>query len=325
MVSQFDAYLGRLIRTVFLIKPELLNASERNISFQQLMALGSVDDARDFLLEKEVESVLRESHAEHFRWMEQKLGMPLRKDLAVWPFFIEVTERRNLFVHTGGRVSSQYLKVCHEHGVSFDKPPFKEEPRSGDELDVSHQYFMHAYHVLFEIGFKLAHVIWRKLRPDDREEADSNLIDLTYDVLSERDYELAKTLLDFSTVTIKTFSKDDRRRRMIVNRAQAYKWSGDTATANKILEEEDWSATGEHFQLAVAVLSDKYADAAELMRHLGINKKISKVDYQTWPLFREFCDTPEFAQAYIDVFGEEYVRDVGQETDVDLLDLMLSS
>lgn len=322
LVSHFDAYLGRLIRTMFFVKPEMLNASERTLSLEQLMTLGSVAEARELVVEKEVESVLRESQSEHFRWLEQRLGIPMRKDLPTWPSFVEVAERRNLFVHTGGKVSSQYLKVCAEHGVRFDAPHFKSAPKVGDELDVSPTYFMHAYRVLFEIGFKLAHVLWRKLQPDDREEADGSLVDITYDVLFEEDYELAKTLLDFATCTIKKFSTDDRRRRLVINRAQAYKWSGDGARAKAIIAEDDWSATGAHFQLAVAVLSEDHRRAAELMRQIGVSKEISKWDYKHWPLFRAFRDTPEFAETYREVFGEEFQRDAAMKADVDLLNLM---
>lgn len=31
LISQFDAYLGRLLRVIFLRKPEILNSSEKNI------------------------------------------------------------------------------------------------------------------------------------------------------------------------------------------------------------------------------------------------------------------------------------------------------
>jgi hypothetical protein len=322
LVSHFDAYLGRLIRTMYLVKPEMLNASERTLSLEQIVALGSIAEAKELIVEKEVESVLRESHSEHFRWLEQKLTIPLRKELAVWSSFIEVTERRNLFVHTGGKVSRQYLKVCAEHGVTFTGPHFKAAPSVGDELDVSPAYFMHAYRVLFEIGFKLAHVVWRKMQPDDRSEADGSLIDITYEVLFEEDYVLARTLLDFATSTIKKFSTDDRRRRLVINRAQAYKWAGDDAKAKAIVAEDDWSATGDHFQLAVAVLSDDHRGAADLMRRIGVAKEITKWDYRHWPLFRAFRDTPEFGNAYKDVFQEEFVSDVAKKADLDLLNLM---
>ena len=45
--------------------------------------------------------------------------------------FIEISERRNLFVHTGGIVSEQYIEVCKKYGCII-------ENKVGDNLDVDH-------------------------------------------------------------------------------------------------------------------------------------------------------------------------------------------
>ena len=117
LVSHYDSFLGLLIETLFLSKPEIVNNSDKILSFSELMGFGSVEAARDHVIEKEIESVLRKSHAEQFDWLETNFKIKLREGLPVWPEFIEVTERRNLFVHTGGQVSAQYLKICRIHGV----------------------------------------------------------------------------------------------------------------------------------------------------------------------------------------------------------------
>lgn len=56
-VSQYDAYLGGLIRVMFLNKPELLNNSEKNIMFSELLKFNPIEEAQEFVVEKEVESV----------------------------------------------------------------------------------------------------------------------------------------------------------------------------------------------------------------------------------------------------------------------------
>jgi hypothetical protein len=111
LVSQFDAYLGRLIRQLFKIKPEILTTSANTLTFAQLTEFGSIENAREYIIDKEIESVLRKSHSEQFDWLENKFGLPLRSNLPAWTLFIEITERRNLFVHTNGLVSHQYLEV----------------------------------------------------------------------------------------------------------------------------------------------------------------------------------------------------------------------
>jgi hypothetical protein len=131
LISQYDAYLGRVLRTTFLRKPEVLNASEKKISFDALSQFPSIEAAREHILEKEVEAILRSSHSEQFKWMESTFGLPLTKDLNSWSTFIELTERRNLFVHTDGTVSSQYMAVCRLHKCKLD-----ETTKEGASLDL---------------------------------------------------------------------------------------------------------------------------------------------------------------------------------------------
>ena len=116
LISAYDAFFSGLIRVVFLTRPELLSSSEKNISFRDLVELGSVDEARERIIEKEIETIMRSSHADQLSWLEKQLKIRLRKDLDIWPDFIEVCERRNLITHTDGIVSSQYITACREHG-----------------------------------------------------------------------------------------------------------------------------------------------------------------------------------------------------------------
>ncbi|HSW00748.1 MAG TPA: hypothetical protein VLI39_11290 [Sedimentisphaerales bacterium] len=70
LVSAYDAFLGRLIRHLFYMKPDLLNTSKRVLTFSQLQKLQNLEAAREYLVEKEVESVLRKSHSRQFDWMD---------------------------------------------------------------------------------------------------------------------------------------------------------------------------------------------------------------------------------------------------------------
>jgi hypothetical protein len=299
LVSQYDAFLGRLVRQLFAIRPEILNSSANSLTFSQLTQFGSLDAARDYVVDKEVESLLRKSHTEQFEWLETKFGLPLRTNLKVWPTFVELTERRNLFVHTGGVVSHQYLEVCSKSCCKIDA-----ELCAGKVLSVSRDYFEVAHECLFEIGIKLAHVLWRKLDEGDRDRADSNLISVCYELLTEGRYRLAREICDFSTETLKKHSSEEVRLTMVVNRAQAYKWSGDEDSARKIIAAEDWSATSLKFRLAQSVIADDFKVAIDLMRQIGPKGELLKEMYREWPLFREIGKTREFAQAFQEIFGE---------------------
>jgi hypothetical protein len=267
----------------------------------QLTEFQSLEDARDFVLEKELENLLRRSHTEQFEWLEKKFDIPLRKDLSIWPQFVEVTERRNLFVHTDGVVSSQYVSNCRSGNVDLDK---KVVP--GLRLRVSPDYFATAHKTLYEIGVKLAQVLWRKNAPTETEQADRSLVTVTYDLLVDGKLQLAQALLDFADTTLARRHATERDRLMfLVNRAQSYYLAGDKARCSEILATQDWSAADDAFRLAHAVLSEKFDAAAKIMVRIGKVSYPHKADYLHWPLFTEFRKSPQFVESFKGVFGDE--------------------
>lgn len=300
LISQYDAYLGRLLRAIFVNRPEILNGSDRKISLENLSQFSSIESAREYLLEKEVEGILRLSHTEQFKWMERTFDLPLTKGLNLWPTFVELTERRNLFVHTDGMASSQYMAVCKLHKCSIGNV------KEGERLDVSQDYFEISHQCMYEIGVKLGHVLWRKLFPNERDAADASLISIGYELIDNGDYELAIRILDFSCTEIKKFSNEARQFTLIVNRAQAYKWHGDDEKCRHILSSIDWSAKGNSFKLANAVLTEDWGNAAGLMKIVGATGSVRKADYQDWPLFKDFRKQKVFLETFRQVFGENF-------------------
>jgi hypothetical protein len=299
MVSQFDAYVGGLLRQLFMLKPEIIEASENTLTISQLMECGSIDSARAYVMDKQIDAVLRKSHSEQFDWLEGKFGLTLRENLQVWPVFIEVTERRNLFVHANGVISHQYLETCRKHSSQI--PP---KAALGVQLPLTLDYFAAAHECLVEIGVKLGQVLWRKVAPSEMDQADQNLIRLTYELLTEGRYVLARVLLDFATTTLRHHSSEEYRLTLIVNRVQAYKWSGDSKRAREILDSIDWTATALKFKLAHAVLRDEFQEASEIVKKIGQAGDVRKHDYREWPLFKNLRTSTEFASAFENVFGE---------------------
>lgn len=302
-VSQYDAFLGGLIRAMFIAKPELLNNSEKNIQFSELLQYSTIEDARESLIEKEVESVIRESHLKQFKWLEGKLNITLRKDLPSFNDFIEITERRNLFVHCNGIVSRQYLEVCEENQVKGI-----EKLKIGEQLIATGEYFNKCYMVLFEIGVKLGQVIWRKLKPEEIDDADTHLNNVCYQLLIKGHNKLALNLLTFATDVLKKYTDHEMLCIYTINKALAHYLSNNKEACNGVLEKHDWSATSDKFKLATAVLHEQYPQAIELMKSIGTtNKHVNKDAYREWPLFRQFRKTEDFKGAYKEIFNEEFV------------------
>ena len=316
IVSQYDAFLSQLITAMYYAKPEMLSGSDKRLSFSELIDFGSIDKARSYIIEKEAEGLLRESHAKQFEILESKLNISLRKRLDIWPKFIEITERRNLFTHTDGIVSTQYIAVCKAHSVKFN-----DDIILGNKLKLSREYCTHAYEVLFEIGVKLGNTIWRKLLPDELEEADNSLNTICYDLLLRKEYKLAQSLLDYAVDLPNPFS-EQYRRMFVINRAQAYKYDGKVELAKSIIDSEDWSSCSKVFEICLSALADDHKKTAKIMLSLKESPEIGKHGYLTWPIFKTFRESEEFIETYKLTFGEDYISSDAIENEILAKDIM---
>jgi len=299
LISQYDAFLNRLLRAVFEIKPEILNNSERNLTFSQLVEMGTIEYAREYVIEKEIDTVLRKSHSEQFDYLESKLGIQLRKNLPIWSTFIEITERRNLLVHCDGIVSNQYIKNCSEHKCNIDKIAV------GIRLDVPPNYFSKAYECLYEIAVKLTHTLWRKLIKDDLKDADRRLNDICFRLISSGALELADILLHFSCEQRKHYN-DSFKNVFIINKALSKYFQKKTNEVKEILDTKDWSASSDDFKLAYEVLTENFEEAYLIMKKIGKNGDVDQSDYKQWPLFSKIRKEEKFKSTYKSIFEEDY-------------------
>lgn len=299
LISQYDAYLTRLLRAIYEIKPDVLNGSERNLTFSQLVEMETIENAREYIIDKEIDTVLRKSHSEQFDYLEKLIGIKLRENLPIWQTFIEITERRNLLVHCDGIISNQYLKNCKEHKCKIDKI------KVGSRLGVEPQYFSNAYKCLYEIATKLTHTIWRKLLITDLKDADRELNDVCFHLINTNSFELADILLEFGCGQKRHFN-DSLKNVFIVNGSLSKYLQDKKEEAKKILDKKDWSASSDDFKLAYSVLTDDYENAYEIMIKIGDNGEVDQSDYKQWPLFSKIRKEEKFKETFKLIFKEDY-------------------
>jgi hypothetical protein len=281
----------------------MLSSSERNISFKDLTEIGSVEAAREQIIEKEVESVLRDSHSQQIDWLEKKLEIPLRKDLKIWSEFIELCERRNLLSHTDGLVSSQYVAVCKRHDVDL------KDIVVGQRLGITSKYYQRAVYIILEFGIKLTQVVWRKISPDKIKKADVELDEASYRLIVRRRYSEAITLLRFGLYEMKKHGDEATRKRMIVNLANAEKLNGNKDEAERILHNEDWSAATDAFLVCVAAVRDDVQTIIRLMKPAVASGHLKIDDFQNWPVFEKVRSDPVFVETFEREFDRRIVED----------------
>ncbi len=309
LFAEFDAYIGELLKVVYVKNDKLLKGISREISLSDLLDFEDINSVKLSMLDKEIETFRRDSYIEQFSNLEKKFGLSLRK-FKEWPEFVELSQRRNILTHNGGMVSDQYLVLCEREGHKFES-----KPKIGDSLGVTYEYFTCANRLISKVGLMLAYTLWGKIFPKELEKLHVSLNEMIFRCLQQERWSLVAELEDFvlSDPMRKEVSEIDLRIR-IVNASIGLKFSGKDAEAVSLLDSVDWSASYRDFKLAIAVLQERYADAVEIMKGIGkTGELVNQHAYHTWPLFHRFRERPEFYDAYFNVYGEAFAEKV--ETD----------
>jgi hypothetical protein len=241
MFSAFDAFTGDLLRALFLKKPALFSSSKRQIEVSALMESDTLDDLKRRLIDDEIEAFRRESYVEQFSRLEQMFSLKLRS-FSRWPDFVERSQRRNLLTHCDGVVSDQYLCMCKKVGMPCTE-------KLGTRLGISLKYLKETVEVLMEVGLKLGHTLWRKVLPDELEQADKSLNNEIYERLQDGKWDPALTLAEFA-IEQPRVSDDAMKKTFTVNYTIAAKFGGQEEKAKEFLASLDWTAAAPRFQLA---------------------------------------------------------------------------
>lgn len=308
MVSQFDAYIGDLLRTIYDINPDKLKQSDHKFNYAELQAIGSIEAAKEQIIDTKIENCLRDSHQDQFKEIASSIGVGTLKDFDNWANFVEITQRRNLFVHSNGIVSNQYLTICKNEGVELG------EVKKGDQLEVDRGYFNTAYEVFYEVAVKLSQMTMRVLlyKKDKTclEDVDKCMITNTYDLISDERYDVAIELANFALDAQFTHNNKDRIY-LVLNRAQAYKWKGDEKKCRELLGEEDFTAWSSELKCPKYALEDNLEKVCEMMRSSGKDSEILKPEqYRTWPIFKGVRDKEQFRDTFKSIFGEDLEPEV---------------
>lgn len=303
LFSIFDAYIGNLMFFIYTHKDCYFNAIEKSITAKEISNLKNLKEIFNHFIDKEIDSLRRESYVEQFIILESKFKLPLRK-FPNWPLFVELTQRRNLIMHTDGIISSQYLSICKQEDHAVGDLKIK------DRLAVDYDYLIKAISLFQEVGLKLGQTLWRKIFPDQLDKADSELINLSYDLLVVENWDLAKKVCEFGIGLPKMFN-DSNKKILIINYAIALKFSGDTARAIETLDKTDFSSSIYDYKMANEVLRDNFTEALKYLKLIGAKgDHVNEEAYLRWPLFKEIRKDHRFGELFKDIYKKDFNQQI---------------
>jgi hypothetical protein len=299
IVSHFDEFITDILKISYRYNPSWLMNPDKKISYKKILEISSIDSLKDEIITKEINELMRDSHFQQVTLLDDKLKLGIKTEFPYWLDFLEITERRNLYIHTGGFVSLQYLENCIKWKASID-----ESVKEGAYLFPSDDYIQKAIDCFYELSVRVAQASVRRMFPDSFDKLDRLLNNTSVELLVQERWELAERIFKFALSIPERMTSRSFRYYFLINICIAKKFAGKNFKGD--LGSVDWSPLHPMYHFAVSVLEDRFEDAERLMRSEAVREKVTEEDFKQWPLLKEFRKTEAFGEIYKEIFGKDF-------------------
>lgn len=287
LVSNFEVFVGRLMRVFLSNRRDRLLASGHAFTLGELREFDSIRDAEDFLIDRHVESTIRNKSA--VDWLgalkdELNIGTDYL-DADDVDRLVEICQRRNCVVHNECRIGRDYLKKVPARlrtGVESD-----------DAIVLDGVYLRQAIDHVEALCYLLMAESWDKLEKKSTGRA-AWLVETPFQCLRDQQYRVAERLGRYG-------SRDprmDRSHRQIctVNWWIAKKALGAWDEIEPEVRGWDISGWSQKFESARLALLEDAAAAAKATRRAILGEEIPKSVLIEWPLFMWVRDSEPFEE-----------------------------
>ncbi|MGW3375155.1 hypothetical protein [Streptomyces hydrogenans] len=193
-ISTFEVLFGQLARIIYSVNSAALNDSDYAFTLQELANFSTLDDAREYLVERRISALMRDSIDAWDKWLKRSSGGLSMNDLPVeWPVIRESFARRNLIVHTGGVVNHLYTSVIQNLDLSEDA-----RPAVGARLTVDEEYLNRVLQELLALGYVMVSAVGAKLHKGDSAAFDRGMVGAIESLAMKRTWRACAALCQYA-------------------------------------------------------------------------------------------------------------------------------
>lgn len=285
LMSNVEWFFSEILHTYFSSYPSAVGAEEKSLSLEDLNRFKDIEEARDYVIEKKVENIMRKSLREWIDTLKKKAKLRMSYLELSLDKMHEVQRRRNLLVHNDGIVNRIYLSDLPEElrgGLNI-----------GDNITVELDYLNLSIE-LFELNCILVSAeLWKKISPSDTQRAEL-LLYLAYDNLVKKRWKTTEGLSYFCM-------KDARMSQVYKKLAKLNYWLSIKRQGRweEVVEEangEDFSDVKRRYRLGWLALCEKKDEFFELVPEVIKVGDITAGELKKFPIFAEVRKDPRFSK-----------------------------
>ncbi len=286
LMNAVEWFFSEILHAYFSAHPEIVETDEKSLSLRDLGRFGSIEEARDYLIERKVETILRGSVLDWVDFLKKNAKLKMSYLKPTIDKMLEVQKRRNLIIHNNGTVNRIYLSnVPAELTVNL---------KVGDKITGDSEYLDSSLE-MFELNCILvAAELWKKLSVVDANRP-RVLSHLAYENLEEQHWKITEGLSYFSMNDSKVPEVYTKLAKL--NYWLSIKRQGRWSEIAEDAKNEDFSAVSRRYRLGWLALCEDNDKFFELVPEVIKVGDITLRELKKFPIFVEIRKDSRFATA----------------------------
>jgi hypothetical protein len=294
--NYFEFLFADLLTFHFTNTKNAIEEKSINISLSELKNYSTIEEAYNEILFKEVEKLLIDMNFEEIKGYFKKLDVSLSENLINWEKINEIRERRHLVVHNNSIINKKYIGKT-ENPYNF---------KIGDSARINNDYLIETINEIQTAGVLLIIDCWGKWEKGNATEAILEILNLTFDLLKEKKYNLTLKICEYVEKNIAPRNDDQENCiiRIKFNYCIALKRIEELKKLDKKLEELRVGSMSPIFKIAKHILNDENELAITLIKQSIIVDELKLEDYLEWPIFEELRNDKDLNSLAREQFNE---------------------
>jgi len=297
LIMEYEKALAYLVKEIFKYKPEIINSFDREIHTRKVWEFQTIDEIKDFIINEEIDLLLRKNSFEQIRWIEGKFDCKINLGEKFWDRLFLFSEQRNLFIHNDNKVTQEYIDKFKKYY------PNEKAPEKGKKLNLAQNDLLRCALYIIEALYSINRLLCKKYLQD--EFISSSFINNTFIyekfIKNKKLIYLAPFIIRH-ILSLDSDIEDHHKGLLLINKALAEKLIKDKRSfSDTLIEIEKISKSNDKNLLPIALLKDDYDSVESILSKMKSNKKTLNFLIKQ-KIFDEYRKTERFKKFYSSTF-----------------------